>query len=470
MSSQVLPNRLWPAAERWAVMGLLLFTLMVRGGALFALCDKLADDPDAYREIAENVLRHGVFGLGKDGQPTPTAYRPPLYPFVLSNLPAADGVRVSLAKVAALHLLLGIGTVLLTYLTARRLYANRAGSPGLRWAPLLAGLLVACDSILLNQQALVMTETLAAFLAILSLWLLARFDAKRDWFSAGLAGGAIGLAALCRPTFLPWLGLVALGMLLVRSGNCGLKIADCGLAERYGGFWWGFGWRVANDVALVVVAAGVMSPWAIRNQREFGRPIVTTTHGGYTLALGNNEYFYRWLDESVDGTPWDSANFDRRLRTELYWGPLHHGHVLDEERVLDRNFYYERAKRAIRENPRMFLLAALYRVRQLWSPLPYKLSADESTGRMLLRYATAAWYCGVYALAAVGAWKLRWQLIRPPWVWGVLLCLTFTAVHTLYWCNLRMRAPLMPLVAIVAGAALVGPAPRSPVNSPAPAA
>ena len=66
----------------------------------------------------------------------------------------------------------------------------------------------------------------------------------------------------------------------------------------------------------------------------------------------------------------------------------------------------------------------------------------------------AGWYCGVYLLAAVGIWRLRWKLIQPPWVWGVLLCLVFTGVHTFYWSNLRMRAPLMPFVALVAGAAL----------------
>jgi hypothetical protein len=36
----------------------------------------------------------------------------------------------------------------------------------------------------------------------------------------------------------------------------------------------------------------------------------------------------------------------------------------------------------------------------------------------------------------------------------VLLCLSFTAVHTFYWTDLRMRAPLMPFVALVAAAGL----------------
>ena len=86
----------------------------------------------------------------------------------------------------------------------------------------MAALLVACDPILLNQQTLVMTETMATFLAILALWSLVRFTRIiPDWWNAALAGGAIGLAALSRPTFLPWLGLVGVG-----RGDFRLRTAD----------------------------------------------------------------------------------------------------------------------------------------------------------------------------------------------------------------------------------------------------
>src|SRR4029453_18082217 len=102
----------------------------------------------------------------------------------------------------------------------------------------------------------------------------------------------------------------------------------------------------------------------------------------------------------------------------------------------------------------MFGVASLYRLYQLWSPMPHKLTADESTSRRLLRYATCAWYCGLYLLAAIGVWRLNWRLVRPPWIWGVLLCLAFMGVHAFYWTNLRMRAPLMPFVALVAAAAV----------------
>jgi hypothetical protein len=464
------PPTAWFTRDRLALAGVLVVALAVRGIVLWAMRENLQQDPDAYREIAENLLKHGEFALGKrksefDVLPSPTAYRPPLYPVVLSNLPAADRLSLSLAKVAWLHLVLGLSTVWITWMTARRLLDS--------WAPLPAALFVACDPILLNQQTLIMTETLATFLAILSLWCLARFDAQRSWFNAGLAGGAIGLAILCRPTFLPWLALIALTMLFVRGGpNPKSQIPNpkCWAGSLLNDF----GWRLANTAALLIIAAGIISPWTIRNYQVFGTPIITTTHGGYTLYLANNKAFYDYLAKGKFDLPWDAASmrpvvfakdlplteesvkvlallqetakaFEQEQRARGYTNPRE---LWDDRiaNVLARSF--------IREHPHQFISASLYRIRQLWSPLPHKLTANESTGRRLLRYATAAWYCGVYLLAAIGIWRLRRRLLQPPWLWGVLLCLAFTAVHTFYWTNLRMRAPLMPFIAIVAAAAI----------------
>ncbi|MDX1944358.1 MAG: glycosyltransferase family 39 protein [Pirellulaceae bacterium] len=442
----------WLTADRLLLVGVLLAALAVRGGILCVMRDRLADDPDAYREIAENLLLHGVFGLGKEGEVRPTAYRPPLYPIVLSKF-AAAGTKIAPVKVALLHLALGVATVWLTWLTARRLLPD-AGP----WPAALAALLVACDPILLNQSALVMTETLATSLAILALWQLARFDAHRTWWNAGLAGGAIALAALCRPTFLPWLGLVGMGILLVRGGNVGLQNSSAA-----GSIWSSLGWRLVNAAALAIVAAGVLSPWVIRNQHVFQQPIVATTHGGYTLFLGNNPQFYKCLASDKSGLPWD-AEADAAFQMSIlrfHWEETP-AVPLAGELTMDSGFK-DAARQTMLADPLGCLRASQYRVWQLWSPLPHRLTANESTARMLLRYVTAVWYCGVYLLAAAGIWRLRDKLLQPPWVWGVLLCVTFTAVHTLYWCNLRMRAPLMPWVAIIAAAGITrsaGPRPR----------
>ncbi len=459
----------WPSRERWLLAAILLFTVVVRGGVLWAMRGNLEQDPDMYREIAENLLVHGEFARGRGESVQPTAYRPPLYPIVLSNLPDATGRQVALWKVAVLHVLLGVATVWLTYLTARNVARSlrertdsdpktlpKLSSRFAEFGPALAALLVACDPILLNQQTLVMTETIATFLAILALWSLVRFSQHKDWWNAALAGGVLGLAALSRPTFLPWLGLVGL---VVAMSDCGLRLADW---RKH------FGRNAANFAALAITAAVIIAPWGIRNYREFGKPILTTTHGGYTLYLGNNDYFYEWLQSKDRDIAWNSEEFDRWLHITVLVDSNRPGakptfdfvqNQPDEHfvPVLNEVNYdsvaYDLAHKQMRENPGMAISAILYRIRQLWSPLPNKLTANESTGRMLLRYATAAWYLGVYALVAVGLWRLRWRVFQQPWVWGLLLCFVFTAVHTFYWSNLRMRAPLIPFIALVAAAA-----------------
>src|SRR5688572_2599097 len=134
----------------WIFGGVMLLALAVRGGALWAMRDKLEADPDAYRQLAENVLAEGVYGRflpldvhARGTSNLPTAYRPPLYPLLLTKL--AYDVKVSLAAVGACHLLLGLLTVAIVYwLAATRI--SVAAAP-------VAALFTAGDPILLFQSA-----------------------------------------------------------------------------------------------------------------------------------------------------------------------------------------------------------------------------------------------------------------------------------------------------------------------------
>ncbi|MCE5269254.1 MAG: hypothetical protein LLG00_15360, partial [Planctomycetaceae bacterium] len=126
--------------------------------------DALTADIDGYRRLAENVVRHGTFGDGE----VPTAFRPPLYPLMLTPCVAlGDHSRIA---TGLLHLTLGIGTVAMVLLLSARWGLGRR-------ATVLAGLLVACDPILLRWSTQLMTETLATFLAVAGLlaltWALA---------------------------------------------------------------------------------------------------------------------------------------------------------------------------------------------------------------------------------------------------------------------------------------------------------
>jgi 4-amino-4-deoxy-L-arabinose transferase-like glycosyltransferase len=143
-----------PAPMR-TVLLLVSLTVLVRGAAMLAAPDALRDDVDRYRAVAENLYHRGVFATLE----APTAYRPPLYPLLL--VPAVALGAWSSVGIAALHLALGVGTVLLTWRLGQQ---ARLGG----WA-LVAAVLVACDPILVRQSTLVMTETPAAFFAVAGL-------------------------------------------------------------------------------------------------------------------------------------------------------------------------------------------------------------------------------------------------------------------------------------------------------------
>jgi hypothetical protein len=214
-------------------------------------------------------------------------------------------------------------------------------------------------------------------------------------------------------------------------------------------------------------------PWGARNYLQLGTTKLTTTHGGYTLLLGNNPEFYAFLREADWGAIWDSRRLDRAwLRRDELAGPADDlfslagepmtasvppqpaMHRCTRTEIEDDQLAYALARRYIREDRPMFIWASLHRIASLWHLLPHATVTPEPTWRTLLRWSTAAWYGALFGLVVVGMVRLRGRLLRLPWLWGLLLTLTFTAVHAIYWSNLRMRAPLMPVLALVAAAAV----------------
>jgi hypothetical protein len=202
-------------------------------------------------------------------------------------------------------------------------------------------------------------------------------------------------------------------------------------------------------VSLIVgIAVATLVPWAIRNQNLFGRPIITTTHGGYTLLVANNPGFYEFLRSAPWGSTWDSREILEAWRSRRNVIDTPDGQVLDE--VANDQWAYRQAWTNIRREPLMFAYACVDRWGRLFGVMPHRSSPDESTARRGLRHAIAIWYVLELLLAAAGAWYLGRGLFGAPWIWGTLLVLSFAAVHTLYWTDMRMRAPLVIVVVLLA--------------------
>jgi hypothetical protein len=433
--------------SKWALLAVLCLTLLVRGVALWVLADGLDRDPDGYLALAKGVWRFGVLGAADSSStrpgpalaaPRPSAFRPPLYPLLLVPCVACgSGAKLCIGMV---HLLGSIATVWLTWRLAARWRLSPTGQN-------LAAVLVAIDPILVAQTAQIMTETLAALLTVALLLLITQAAESRRAVDVAAAGAVAGLAVLCRPTFLPW--VILAGPILALSappafGQDSSQLYEPPRSKR--------GWRTRFDLRRLGVyfgaAALLLGPWAVRNWLVLGRPVVTTTHGGYTLLLGNNRLYYDHLRSSgffsADSEPWRADE----LQAELHQALSAAGATdeLSQDRAASRL-----AIEAMREQPGMFVWASLRRVTRLWGLLPQRLTDDESAARWWARHAVAGYFIFEFTLAALGLWQLGRAEWHRPWLWALLLAGVFTLAHAFYWTDLRMRAPLVPVLALAAG-------------------
>ncbi len=439
-----------PCDERWgqsplaqlvgvkSLMWVFLVALALRGGVAFASIDRFGADPDAYRAIAETLIHHGVFGLaGANDQPQPTAFRPPLYPYVLSWTTTGAGA------VAMLHSVLGAITVVTIFAATMTIYED--------WmAASVAAIFVAIDPILLQQSTLVMTETLATLLVAIVLWRWC--IAIRCGFSIRECvwiGSALAAAYLCRPTFLVWACLVVMSLIAMA-----LSWKMWQSRKTY--------FRSALIIAAVVAMA--VGAWCIRNVRELGHPVWATTHGGYTMLLANNPMFYDYLrDESAVGV-WNPQSFfeaySHRYESdptrELFWdrdwsiaGPPQYPSGVTE--VSDDRLTAMAAKASIRREPLMFAWSCVVRLSRLWSPFPF-VTPERSR---LATIGVGLYYVVLYAVVLWGGRRiLRSDRLASLWIWwpAMAMILTLTAVHAVYWSNMRMRAPAIPGCAMIAAA------------------
>ncbi len=398
----------------------MLVAVIMRGGVLWVRYINLDKDPDAYRAIADTLVTHQVFGTKQYRTPngasavwevTPTAYRPLLYPWVLSLFGRSEEFHgIHPLWVARLHFVVGLLTVALTVALAWQL--------GMGSASLFAGAFVACDPLLLFSSTFVMTETLATFLAVVSLLALRRLSDGVGMVNAAIAGVSMGLAILCRPTFLALSLFAAFAIFFLKTS-----------------------WRTRIGALAIFICThcAVLGPWTYRNYRQFNRPVFATTHGGYTLLLGNNRYFYEYIDQGKWGVAWDHREF------EQFWQREARGSEVDRDAQA-----YGLALAAIEASPRAFVVSCFVRMGRLWNPLPYQLTDQNLPRSDSQRYLVAGWYMAIYLIAVVGIVSLGHRAAQTPWLWAILLCLSITAVHTLYWSNMRMRAPLIPVVCLLA--------------------
>lgn len=195
-----------------------------------------------------------------------TAYYPVGYPGALGAIvwlvkltPIPDDIPKT---AAALNLVLGIGTVLLTFEVGRRLFNNRVG--------LLSAAIVALWPNLIFHTAVMLTETLFNFLVMATVLLVVAIpdDSRRiGWKRWAAFGVLLGLSALVRPISLFFVPVLFLTLVVARFG-------------------WSLTLRYVSVATLAVVI--VLLPWTIRNVHAADSFVFISTNLGDNLCMSRH--------------------------------------------------------------------------------------------------------------------------------------------------------------------------------------
>ena len=397
-----------------AALGLRLLILMMTTGLSLRIVDE-----QQYHVLATSIVE----GRGFASTSGPTSLRPPVYPALVAGLWTLTGSR-SLQVVRAFQDLLGLATAALVYFIGRRLYDDRAG--------LIAAALTAFYPELVLNNSLFLTETVFTFLlAAFVATMLSLLQRPRP--ALALAGGTLlGLSALTRSVVWPFPIVLVPLVAWTAPTTMARRLACAGL--------------VLAGYAVVV------APWAVRNTRLQGMPVVIDTMGGMNLRMGNYEF-------TPHDRIWDAVS-QRGAQSWIVGLPPHPPGGGEWTEGWKERWAREQAIAFMREHPGLTLWRAVIKFSDFWA-----LDRDFAAAMQRGLYRPPLWAAVVATAAITVAFPLVIGLaiigacLKPPADWRshlllILLVVFVTALHSVVFSHPRYRLPLTPVLAVYAGAAV----------------
>ena len=357
-------------------------------------------------------------------------YQAPAYPYLLAVIlklvgPNAWGIRLAQALLGSLACVaLGVA--------GARFFGRGAG--------LTAGALMALYAPAVFFDGIVQKASLGLALAALLLLLLSGIHARTmegarpplrtalTWLGAG---ATLAILALTRENALLWLVPVLIWLWLHdRTAAVGVRI----------------GWTAAFAGGM----AALLLPVGLRNYRIDGTFAVTTVQAGPNYYIGNSEIAtgrYVPLVRGHESPPFERADAEV-LASQAAGRPLSPGEV--------SRFWWGRSWEFIRGHTGQWLALLGYKALLTWNAFEvpdtesYYLYAEWS---VLLRMLGSVMHFGVLCPVAVMGMVLTWSRRRELWLL-YLLILTVTISVAAFYVVARYRYPLVPFLALFAGAGL----------------
>ena len=375
----------------------------------------LAGDARTYDEWAQQIAAGEWLGAG-------VFYQAPLYPYFLGSLQTLVGHDLWFIRL--IQITIGSLSCALLFVAGRALFSRPMG--------LAAGLILAFYAPAIFYEALIEKSILDLFLVTIVLLLLSRFSREQRWVNMLATGIALGLLSLSRENALILVPVVTLWLAVYFSGRP-MKL------------------RLAWMTLFFIGIMAALVPVGIRNLALGGEFKLTTSQFGANFFIGNNpsaDGTYGSVRNQI-GAPQFEGSDAWRLAENALRRPLTPGEVSD--------YWFEQSLSYIQSNPDQWLRLLGKKTLLFWNVREIEDSDDfylYQKWSWLLRVLADFSHFGVLApLAAVGM-LLTLKDWRRLWLLHAMIMSLAISVSLFYVFG-RYRLPIVPLLALFAGAGIV---------------
>ena len=371
--------------------------------------------------IARSIALGQGFSNPYGGSTGPTAWEPPLYPYLMAGVFKQFGVY----STASAWVLLSINS-LFTALTSIPIFYIARRTIGERLALGTAGIWALLPYEMYWSIHWVWDTTFGPFLLALIFLTVLELQEWRGWRGWAIYGALWGIAGLSNPSLLAFLPFSGLWVWYRRYKNGMPSLREVILASA--------------------VFFAVLSPWAIRNYHTFGRLVLVRDDFGLQFRLGNGP--------DAEGVL--RAYMQPNLNVLEFESFRSLGEVAYEKRCRQLAFDW------VRQNPGRFLVVSLKKLFYYWNGVP---RPSNSTAPVDFRSSA------FLASSVLAIWGLVLAVKNKMPGAGLFLCLvlSYPTVYYFIYPHARYRHPIEPellilAVFLISNVAVAPAGRRQPVN------
>lgn len=337
----------------------------------------------------------------------------PLYPFMLAACYKVFGKNW--LGVTLMQGILFAGTSWLLFLIGAKIKDEITG--------LIAAIYHSFYPILFFHSLSVFDTTQFIFIIFFLFYLLLSVKNRNDYsyLYYCLIGGLLGLSFLSRGSSAAFWPPVFLYLFLVSS-----KLDQ---VKKFG--------------IVIIIALVIMSPWLIRNY-SYTRTIIISSHGGFGLWQGNNEYSYDYLNKNISL----DEIYRKSPRPEIYKKfPIKPRPP--KEAIAVAKKYTSEAIHFIRKDKKAFLQLCWLKFKKFWSWVYNPISSEFAFGEYKIRQTVYfISYTPLLLGLPFGLFYL-FKISKPDFILIFSSLVSYTALHMVVIGFTRARLPLDPLLIVL---------------------